>query len=143
MAAAFKVEQTGQRSSHCDCCGTATQRVWGFVSRGGVAVASYFVGWTIGRPDHGAAFDIIVGAWGEGTTPEDRSAVALDFRVIDGTPQYMVVDAKDRPTASSDLVGKALARTDVIGTPLAAQIFEIVDAVYLGDATLDELRGWT
>lgn len=143
MAAAFDVEQTGQSSGQCDCCGTTTQRVWGFVSRGGGAVAAYFVGWTIGRPDHGAAFDLIVGAWGEGTTSAARSAVALDFRVIDGTPQYMVVDAKDRPAASSDLVGKALTRADVIGTPLAAQVFEIVDAVYLSDPTVDELRRWS
>jgi hypothetical protein len=143
MPAALYVMQTGQNTGHCDCCGTATRRVWGFVSCEGVTVAAYFVGWTIGRPDHGAAFDLIFGAWGDGAKPETRAAIALDFRVVDGTPQYMVVDAEGRPPASSDLVANALARVDVIGSPLAAQVFEIVDAVYLGDATLDELRRWT
>jgi hypothetical protein len=136
------VEQTGQSTGHCDCCGTATKRVWGFVSRQGAGVAAYFVGWTIGRPDHGAAFDLIVGAWGEAATPAARSAVALEFRVVDGTPQFMVVDAERRPVGVSDLVGRVLARSDVIGSPLAAQVFEIVDAIYLGDAALDEPRGW-
>jgi hypothetical protein len=143
MAGAFKVEQTGQSSGHCDCCGTATRRVWGFVSRGGACVAAYFVGWTIGRPEHGAALDLIVGAWGEGAKPENRSAVALEFRVIDGAPQFMVVDAESRPTSNSGLVGKALARTDVIGTPLATQVFEIVDAIYLGEDALHDLRRWS
>lgn len=143
MVTAFQVKQTGQSTGHCDCCRTATKRVWGFVSRKGTGVAAYFVGWTIGRPDHGAAFDLIVGAWGEGTTPENRSAVALEFRVVDGAPQFMVVDAETRPTANSGLVGKALTRVDVIGSSLAAQVFEIVDAVYLAEGSLDELRRWS
>lgn len=143
MAGLFQLEQTGQSSGHCDCCGTATQRVWGFVSREGAAVAAYFVGWTVGRPDHGATFDLIVGAWGEGATPETRSAVALDFRVVGGAPQFMVVDAKNRPTAKSDLAGRVLARAEVVGKPLAAHVFSIVDAIYANDETLDELRRWT
>jgi hypothetical protein len=112
------------------------------VSREGVTVAAYFIGWTIGRPDHGAAFDLIVGAWGDGAKPETRAAVALDFRVVDGSPQYMVVDAEGRLPASSHLVGNALARADVIGSPLAAQVFEVVDALYLDEEALDELRRW-
>jgi hypothetical protein len=142
VATAFQVQRTGQSSGHCDCCGTVTKRIWGIVSQGRTGVAAYFVTWTTGRPDHGAAFDLIVGAWGEGATSADRSAVALEFRVVGGSPQFMVVDAETRPTADSGLVGKALARADVIGSPLAAHVFEIVDAVYLGEKALEELRGW-
>src|SRR5690349_11745131 len=95
----FEVKQTGASSGHCDCCGTTTKRVWGLVNKDGSAIAAYFVCWTTGKPDHGAAFDLILGKWGDGTTREDRYAVGLDFRVIEGSPQFMVVDAIDRVTA--------------------------------------------
>ncbi|NOT41128.1 MAG: hypothetical protein HOP13_11600 [Alphaproteobacteria bacterium] len=112
------------------------------VERDGITVAAYFVGWTVGKPDHGATFDLILGEWGEGEKAENRSAVALDFRAVDGSPQFMVVDASMRITSRSDLVGRALARADVIGSALAPQVFTVVDAVYFGDQALDELRQW-
>lgn len=139
----FQVEQSGGSTGHCDCCGTTTKRVWGIVERDGIAVAAYFVGWTVGKPDHGATFDLILGEWGEGATAQNRSAVALDFRANDGSHQFMVVDAKMRITSGSDLADRALARSDVIGNSLAPQVFAVVDAVYFGDQALDELRQWT
>jgi len=45
----------------------------------------------------------------------------------------MVIDADDR-FSNADLVATTLARSDVIDTPLAAQVFSIVDAIYLQDA---------
>ena len=138
---AFEIEQTGTSAGHCDCCGTATKRVWGLVRRDGVAVATYFVGWTESKPDHGAAFDLILGKWGDSTTKEDRYAVALDFRLIGQSPKFMVVDAINRVTSDSPLVGAALKRSDVIGTPLAPKIFAVIDAVYMG-AGLNVLRSW-
>ena len=139
----FEVEEGSTSSGHCDCCGTTTRRIWGYIHRGDATVAAYFVGWTEGKPDHGAAFDVIFGAWGEGTAKQDRSAVALDFRVIDGSPQFMVIDATGRVAADSELVGTALQRNDVIGTPVAAQVFALVDAIYMRDGRLDEVRSWS
>jgi hypothetical protein len=54
----------------------------------------------------------------------------------------MVVDAQDRLTTGSDLVSTALKRSDVIGTTLAPQVFAVVDAIYMGDPRLNELREW-
>ena len=45
----------------------------------------------------------------------------------------MVIDATERPIAQSELVGSALRRNDIIGTPLAAQIFSLSDAVWEQD----------
>jgi hypothetical protein len=45
----------------------------------------------------------------------------------------MVVDAAVRPFAKEGLAGSALARVDVIGTPLAAQVFKLADAIYEQD----------
>jgi hypothetical protein len=37
----------------------------------------------------------------------------------------MVIDAGDRPAASSELVGRALARAGVVGQPIARQAFAV------------------
>jgi hypothetical protein len=66
----------------------------------------------------------------------------LDLRLIDGSAQFMVVDALDRATSGSPLVGTALKRSDVIDTPLAPQIFAIVDAVYMSHGAR-ELHDWS
>lgn len=138
----FEVEEAGAACGHCDCCGTMTKRVWGFVRRESEPVCAYFVAWTEGKPDHGAAFDLILGKWGDTATKQDRYATALDFRLIDGAPQFMVVDAEERATSGSPLVGTALKRSDVIGTPIAAQIFAVIDAVYMSSSG-SEVRRWS
>jgi hypothetical protein len=139
---AFEIEEAGAAGGHCECCGTTTKRVWGFVRRGGEPVGAYFVAWTQGKSDHGAKFDLILGKWGNSAANDDRYSVAVDFRLIDGAPQFMVVDALDRATSGSPFVGTALKRSDVIGTPLAPQVFATVDAVYMSNSA-GEVRQWS
>lgn len=136
----FEVELAGSSGGHCECCGTNTKRIWGFVRRHDDPVGAYFVTWTQGKPDHGAKFDLILGKWGKSATNEDRYSAALDFRLIEGTPQFMVVDAHNRETAGS--VGATLSRADIIGTPIAPQVFAIVDAIYMSKG-LVEVRSWS
>ena len=137
----FEIEESGHSDGHCECCGTTTKRVWGIVGRNGAAVGAYFVTWTQGKPDHGAQFELILGTWGDSSARDDRYMVALDHQLIDGATQFMLVDAQDRATSASPLVGTALKRSDVIGTPLAHQVFAIVDAVYMSDS-VGEVRDW-
>ena len=94
---ALDVETSGASEGHCDCCGTATRRVWGFVSNAGQALAAYFVGWTLGRPDHGAHFELILGRWGEAAGADQRAWVVLDHRVVEGEGAFRVVDALIQP----------------------------------------------
>jgi hypothetical protein len=138
----FEIEESGAGPGHCECCGASTMRVWGFVRRNGDPVGAYFVAWTQGKPDHGAKFDLILGKWGNSAAKDDRYSVGLDYRLIDGSPQFMVVDALNRATSGSPLVGTALKRSDVIGTPLAPQVFAIVDAVYMSESA-SEVRHWS
>ena len=137
------VEPANGEDGVCDCCGTTTRRVGGFVSCRGKAVAAYFVGWTLDKPDHGAAFDLIVGAWGETTGPSDRSAVFLGYRVVDGSGAFMVVARPGSPVAMSELSGSVLGREQVIGTPLAHQVFAVADAVFMKDPRVAPLREWS
>jgi hypothetical protein len=138
----FEVEQSGTSNGHCDCCGSTTKRVWGLIHRDGAAVAAYFVGWAEQRPDHGASFDLILGKWGASATKQDRYAVALDYRIVEGSRQFMVLDAQGRLTSDGELADLALKRSEIIGTPLARQVFALIDAIYMGDPRLDEIRTW-
>jgi hypothetical protein len=126
----------------CECCGTDTRRVWGYVHRGMEPEAAYFVEWTLGKVDgHGAHFDLIVGQWGDGTGPSDKVAVSLEFRRTERGPEFMVIDAGSRRIAENELAGRALSRAEVIGTPLAQDVFGIVDAIWLRDGRISEVTG--
>jgi hypothetical protein len=138
----FEIEESGAADGCCECCGTTTKRVWGFARCNGKPVGAYFVAWTQGRPDHGAKFDLILGQWGRSATKDDRYSVALDYRLMDGAPQFMIVDVLNRVTSGSPLVGTALKRSNVIGTAFERQVFTIVDAVYMSDSA-GEIRRWT
>lgn len=91
--------------------------------------------WTEGHlSDTGANLDLVLGKWGDGTNPDDRYAIAMVHRQqADGTPALMVIDAHGRPAANGNLANTAMRRDDVIGTPLAAQVFAMTDAIYEQD----------
>jgi hypothetical protein len=102
--------------------------------------AAYQVHWTnqqVAR--HGAEFYIILGEWGDGTTAADKFAVALHFFVESDRFGFMVVDADQTPMASHPLVGRALSRESVINTPLAQEVFKLVDAIWLEDENISEI----
>ena len=135
----FEVEPREESGGVCDCCGNQTRTVWGFVhEEGGGTVASYFVQWTVGKSieDHPINFDLIYGAWGEGANKSDRCAISLVRFETEGVCGVSVINANDRPVASNELVGSAISREELVGTPLAQQVFSIFDAVILQDHRL-------
>ena len=136
-----EVEPLGAKDTGpCDCCGSATRRVRGFVHYGPATEAAYFVGWTPGAVlRHGATFDLVLGAWGEGTGPGDRVAVSVAFKVTARGPEFMVVDATGRPHVTATMVERALTRAEVIGTATAARVFAVLDAIWVGDPRIAEL----
>ena len=140
----FTVETSGSNDhGPCECCGNRSRTVCGYLRRGGHAAAAYFVQWTLTRVhDHGANFDLVLGKWGDGTSPADRQIVAVAYRIIGGVPQFMVIDAATRTVArNTDLATTALGRDQVIGTPLASEVFAMLDAIWLGDRRIEELAG--
>jgi hypothetical protein len=132
----FEVEATGETTGVCGCCGTQTQRVWGFVYRNSEPLAAYWMSWTTGHlKEFGANLDLVVGRWGDDASAADRVAVSLIHREQDGgRPALMVVDAE--PSQFAELASVALARADVIGGPFAKEVFAVTDAIYLQDDRL-------
>jgi hypothetical protein len=104
--------------------------------------AAYFVEWTAGQvARHGAFFDLILGRWGDGTSAADRAAVSMEMRVMDGEPQFMIIDAGTREVGKSDLASAAFEREKVVGSPLAEVVFGMVDAIWIGDGRITEVKG--
>jgi hypothetical protein len=131
----FAIEKMGESGGHCDCCGNTSRCVWGMVYDGSAAIAAYWMHWTVSHlSDPGANLDLVIGKWGDDTTADDRVAVAIIHREMeDGKPSLMVVNASGRPAGNGNLASAALEREDVIGTPLAANVFALVDAIYEQD----------
>ncbi|WP_428627527.1 hypothetical protein [Sphingopyxis sp.] len=132
----YEVEIMGESDGKCDCCGNESRRVWGMVHKvEGPTVAAYWMHWTVGHLNEpGANLDLVLGHWGDGTTANDRFGVALRHREqYDEPPSIMVIDPADRPFSDRGLAATLLARSDVIGTPIAAQVFSIIDAIYQQD----------
>ncbi len=124
----------------CECCGSMSRYVPGFIQRDGEPYAGYQVHWTLGQiAKHGAGFFFILGYWGEGTLAADRYAVALRYRNDAEATGFMIIDADETEIASHPLIGRALRREDVVGTPLAQEVFDLVDFIWLHDQRLAEI----
>lgn len=129
-----------ESEGYCDCCGNRSRAVWGDVSDSAGTVGVYFVHWTENMPEHLPCFDIVLGAWGEGTSPDARVLVSLVYDSGMKGGSFTVVDSKDRPADSRSVCGRALKRNEVIGTPVADDVFAIVDVVWLQDDRIEEIR---
>ncbi len=53
----------------------------------------------------------------------------------------MVASGKGRRADDPGLCGRALERTEVIGTPLANEVFSLVDSLWLTEPRIEEIRG--
>ncbi|HKZ05156.1 MAG TPA: hypothetical protein VJU81_06765 [Methylomirabilota bacterium] len=143
--ATITLETTGSADiPRCDCCGEPSRTVWGLARRDGAADAAYWVHWTPGKVrERGANVDLMLGRWGEGATPADRFVVTLEYRLTARGGAFMVIDAGARAAARQGLATHALRRHEVVGTPLAARAFELVDAIWLHDPRIGEITETT
>jgi hypothetical protein len=134
------IEPDGSRDfGPCECCGDNSRTVWGLIHRENRTEAAYFVHWPLGKvAEKGAHIDLILGPWGEGTERADRYAISLEFRQGLGV---RIIDATARDIVRHSLVGRGLAREDVIMTPLAQEVFEIIDAIWVQDQRIAEVTG--
>lgn len=80
-----------------------------------------------------------MGTWGDGTTSEDRAAIALEFRRVEGAPWFSLIDAEGRPAARSSISRGGFRRKEVVGTRLATHAFTLIDAIWLQDPRIAEV----
>ncbi|MCK7595643.1 hypothetical protein [Pseudomarimonas salicorniae] len=140
IEAALSVEVSGSSESFCDCCGAESRKLWGEVLDGQATAALYYIQWTVGSPNHFPNLDLVIGPWGEGFGPADRFLVSLLYRPDSAQGGFMVVDAEGRYANYLALCEKAFDRSEVVGTALASKVFSIVDAIWLGDPRLSDVK---
>jgi hypothetical protein len=123
----------------CSCCGGQRRRIWGYVHDGEAALAAYFLLWTVGQvPTHGARLDLILGDWADGTTPENRFAVSLEYRRDDSATGFAVIDADD---SRSTVASRSLRREEVVDTEIAKAATAIAEAILAADPRTAEIQG--
>lgn len=140
LSSGFLVTPWSESEATCDCCGRKTKTIWGELCGGNNTLAVYYVSWTRNAPDHNPNIDLIVGAWGQDSDASKRLLVCLCYKPAREGGSFMVVDSGPRLANKRDVCGKGLRRAEVVGTPLADQIFSFVDAIWLMDPRLAEVR---
>jgi hypothetical protein len=125
----------------CDCCGRTSKTIWGDLSDdNGDTVAVYYIQFTIAAPEHYPNVDLLIGNWDEGASPKDRVLVSLLYRPGPEGGSFLVVDPAGRRANSRELCGRALRRAEVIGSPLAQEVFSLVDALWLTEPRIAEVK---
>jgi hypothetical protein len=129
---------SGESTFDCPCCGKLSRTIWGEVHDRAGSIVPYYCQWTVDRPDHDANIDLVIGAWGEGTTADDRAMVCLLFRRSEPAG-FMVIDSEPRLEKVSGLAATGLARDEVIGTWIAKSAFLVVDVIWSDDPRIADL----
>jgi hypothetical protein len=112
----------------------------GFISDATQSLAAYIIAYTNGNPEHGAEFTFMVGKWGEGAMAQDRFVIVLHHFPERG---FMIdSDIAEKKSNMRELASNFLSREDIIGSDFADSLFGMVDAVYMKDSRLDEIRNW-
>ena len=109
--------------------GSETRLAVGRVWVGDFVHATFHAHWTPGRSKHPAVFDLVLGDHEDGAGPEQRIGVSVAYRNEDGQGEFRLIDATGRPFATPATLGKALRGTEVAGTPLAREVFDIAACI--------------
>ena len=126
--------------TRCACCGKTTRGVSGWIGDDEKTLAAYLIHWTEGAADHPANFDLIFGSWGDLATAADRSVASFVYHASGNG--FMAIDAHSRPAGkATHLALFPLARSEVVGTPLAPYLFGLLDAIWLQDGRIVGIRG--
>jgi hypothetical protein len=143
MHTTYRLEELdSQDRGPCECCGNMSRMVSGLIYLHGEARAGFQVHWTPGHvAEHGAGFYFIVGRWGKTAAAMDRVGVALRYGETQSGFAFTVVNAADTPLAGNELAERLLSRDEVIGTPLAQEVFDMVDFIWLTDSRIMDITG--
>jgi len=123
-------DRRSQATGNCKCCGSGTRSSTGTAVLAGGDEALYIARWTDGEPDHGIAFIIVPGELG--------AFISVLYSFEDDA--FTVVGEEGYDWRLSDDGMRILDRNDVIGTPLAKEVFAILDEIWLHDQDLNSFH---
>src|SRR3954468_2404921 len=100
-----KIEFGGAAPYQCPCCGRQSETVHGYLYRSDGTTSVYLAGFTHGHPERRANMVLSVGAWGEGTTPAERKAIALQAIAQGGAITFSFPPPESSPWSGTDFLG--------------------------------------
>lgn len=127
-----------QESDPCPCCGGRTIALTRFVHRNGDAHAIYYARFSHNHPERVVVATVSLGEWGEGTTPEQRVAFALELRSNGSEYQVGLIDAEYSPWRGAKVIGCTLNRSEALAHPLVEEAFHITDHMVTEDVQIRE-----
>lgn len=110
----------------CSCCDSETKKTSGTAFLDDGYEALYIARWTVGKPDHGIAFLILIPGLG--------SFVSIVYSFE--TDSFTVVGEDDCDWYLSEDSMRIFERNEVIGTPLAKRAFAFLDEIWMHDLEL-------
>ena len=125
-----------KESEPCDCCGGKTTALTRFVYRDNDAYAVYFARFSDNHPDRVVLATVSLGEWGDGTTPADRVAFALELRPGESTYDVAVIDSAQSPWKDARLIGRTLDRVEALAHSRISEVFHITDHMVVEDIPL-------
>jgi hypothetical protein len=137
MSAEIRIEP--RNASRAEGAAGFVSTVWGHVFERENARAVYYVRWNEDALEE-VEVVVSVGEWGEGSGAEERACVAALGRNHQGRLSLMLVDAERCSFSEHSFLGKMCAAEEARGTPLATEVFHIVDHLLVDDPRVVALR---
>jgi hypothetical protein len=134
MKTEFSLETGPQEAGDiCDCCGTRSTTVHGFVYASGDAFAIYYAGWSIQHPERGVTMAIASGTWSEGSGPADRVSIGVQARSHETEIHFSVLEPSQSPWGKTQLFGEMLLRDKALQHSSLRTTLEIAELVVRED----------
>jgi hypothetical protein len=122
-----------KESAPCECCGGKTTSLTRFVYRDGDAYAIYYATFVDNHPDRVVVATVSLGEWGEGSTPEQRVAFAMELRTDESEYQVVLIDAERSPWRGADFIGRTLDRSEALEHQWVKEAFQVTDHMVTDD----------
>ena len=128
----LEIELGGVSRYECPCCKLDSHTVHGFLYESNGTTSVYFAGYTHGHPMRRANLILSVGGWGDGTTPADRKAVAMQALLGDQGITFTFPPSETSPWYGEDFLGIILS-PEQLSTQDRARYQELASAVVAKD----------
>jgi hypothetical protein len=133
----FRIEfESPVETETCKCCGSKTTTLTRFVYKDGDAFAVYFASFVREHSGQPAIATISIGEWGDGTSPDDRSAFANEIRCATEQYQVAIIDSVRSPWKDAQMIGRTLDRAEPMSHPMLSEVFHLTDHIVGEDEPL-------
>lgn len=129
----LQLRRSEPKQERCQCGQGNATRLTGVVLDNDVPCGIYYVLFTDHHPEQHVAAIVSIGEFGEGSTPEDRTAFAFAIRRGYKSAEVILKDATQSLWSHVDLLGTKLTLEEAQQHPRLQEVFAIADRIILDD----------